>query len=55
MEDTVIELSDSTEYVNELQALEEIKKILAHPGLRNPESLKRRLWLYLNMNISPKL
>lgn len=52
--DDVIELNDSAEHTNENQALEEIKKILSHPGLRNPENLRRRLWLYLHTIMSSK-
>ena len=52
--DEVQELSSGAEHLNENAALEEIKKILEHPGLRNRERLKRRLWLYLQTQVSHK-
>lgn len=53
-EDDVVELVDSTEYLEENAAMAEIKKILEHPGIRDRERLYRRLWLFLQTKIPNK-
>ena len=53
MED-VIDLESSKEYLEENRVFDEIIQLLTHAQLKNPERLKRRLWLYLNMNIKPR-
>lgn len=55
LEEPEIELNDTTEYLNESHALEQIKQILAHPGIRDPANLQRRLWLYLHTVMGPRL
>lgn len=55
MEDDVINLEDTREYLNENAAFNDIVSILSHPGLRNKESLNRRVWYYLTVNLKSKL
>ena len=52
--EVVLELTDSEKYANENQAFDEIRNILSHPGLRNQDNLRRRVWLYLHTVMGSK-
>lgn len=47
----MIELNDSTEYMNESKLLEKIKELLSNPALKNAEQTKYRLLLWLKTQV----